>query len=102
MVEQLGNIWVEASPGVFVPPSTSYVLIRDPHTLEVVNDGSEGLVQLFSSLPESYPGHSILTEDIGRRVKNSHRCDVLGEYGLELRGRLPKAQTRGCSDAVKL
>lgn len=100
LVEQLGNIWVESSPGLFSPSSSSFALIRDPDTLEIVTDGSPGLIQLFSSIPKSYPGHSLLTEDIGRIVLNEHRPDLFGNWGLEVLGRLPKTQARGCSDAV--
>lgn len=100
LVEQLGNIWVESSPGLFSPSSSSFALIRDPDTLEVVPDGSPGLIQLFTSIPKSYPGHSLLTEDIGRIIVNEHRPDLFGNWGLEVLGRLPKTQARGCSDAV--
>jgi len=56
------------------------------------------LVQLLSLLPTSYPGHSILTEDIGEIVKDS-KCKCYG-HGTRflIHGRLKNAELRGCSN----
>lgn len=98
LVEQLGSIWVEESGGVFVPSIFSSALIRHPDSLSVLPYGQEGLVQLFSSLPWSYPGHSILTEDVGKlSLVDSPKIGGV-VTGLELIGRLPKSDPRGCSD----
>jgi hypothetical protein len=49
-------------------------------------------------LPESYPGHSILTEDLGRiTAVDTCPCGRLGK-ALRIEGRVPKAELRGCSD----
>jgi hypothetical protein len=49
-------------------------------------------------LPESYPGHSILTEDLGRiTAVDGCACGRLGK-ALRIEGRVPKAELRGCSD----
>ena len=40
------------------------VLIRDPHDWSVAPVGQTGLLQTLSVLPRSYPGHSLLTEDL--------------------------------------
>lgn len=100
MIEQLGTIFVEGRDGVVVSPSRATALIRDPLTLEVVPDGAPGLIQLISTLPRSYPGHSILTEDLGRIVPNHYRVEEIGQIGLEILGRIPSAPPRGCSDAI--
>lgn len=100
MIEQLGTIFVEGADGVVVPPSSATAIIRDPETLEVVPDGVPGLIQLISSVPRSYPGHSILTEDLGRIVPNRFRVGEIGPMGLEILGRIPSAPPRGCSDAI--
>lgn len=100
MVEQLGSIWVEAEPGIYVPPLGSAVICRDPISLEVLDSGEPGLVQVFSTLPRSYPGHSILTDDLGTVVELDRNIDLYGRYGLQLLGRLPKSDPRGCSDAA--
>lgn len=100
MVEQLGSVWFEVSEGVFVPSSQSHVIVRDPDTLEPCPQGEVGLLQLLSLLPKSYPGHSILTEDLGYTVRNRINPEIFGELGISLVGRLPRATSRGCSDAV--
>lgn len=102
MVEQLGCIWIEVEEGLLVPTARSAALIRDPRTLCTVPVGTPGLVQVFSSLPRSYPGHSILTEDLGLITQNTFRPEIFGDHGLRILGRLPKSQARGCSDAVHL
>ena len=58
-----------------------------------------GLVQLVSLLPFSYPGHSILTEDIGEIVNNKCECSNNGTRFL-VHGRIEKSETRGCSDTT--
>jgi len=98
MVEQVGSVFLEGEDGYLHPPVFSDVLIRDPQTWEEVPDGSEGLIQVVSALPYSYPGHSILTEDLGvvRAVDNSS-SGRLGK-AFEVLGRLQQAELRGCSD----
>jgi hypothetical protein len=56
------------------------------------------LIQTFSILPRSYPGNSLLTEDIGVIVgEDDCSCGRNGKYFL-VEGRLPTAELRGCSD----
>ena len=58
----------------FVSSIFSEVLIRDKN-FNLQKPGNRGLVQLFSVLPTSYPGHSIITEDIGEILpKNKIKC----------------------------
>ncbi len=77
----------------------SDVIVRDPVTFEVLPDGEAGVVQTLSTLPESYPGHSLLTEDVGAIIEDG-RCKC-GRYGRAIRidGRLGRAEVRGCSDS---
>jgi len=100
MVEQTGSIHVEDDDGSFVTPSSSDVLVRHPRTLEPMPDGETGLLQVFSLLPHSYPGHSILTEDLGRVISRDR--SAAGRHGTRFAvlGRLPASELRGCSDAV--
>jgi hypothetical protein len=100
MVEQIGSIFLEADEGVLIPPNFSDFIIRDPKTREPCNDGIEGLIQVVSLLPSSYPGHSLLTEDVGSAVTVVD--SGTGEYlrGLRIKGRLPKSEARGCSDVL--
>ena len=64
-VEQLGSIFVEGDDGLLYAPNYADVIVRDPATLQPLPPGEAGLLQIVSLLPKSYPGHSILTEDLG-------------------------------------
>ena len=98
MVEQTGSIFVECENGYLHAPVYSDILIRDPLTLKEVKMGEEGIIQLFSVLPESYPGHSILTEDLGiMQGEDNCLCGRQGRY-FTVSGRLAQAENRGCSD----
>lgn len=98
MVEQTGSIFVECDRGFLHSSAFSEVLVRDPVTLRPANIGIEGVIQVISMLPMSYPGHSILTEDLGTIVGNDDcACGRLGRYFL-VSGRIKDAEIRGCSD----
>ncbi|HVV83914.1 MAG TPA: hypothetical protein VHE35_12655 [Kofleriaceae bacterium] len=98
MVEQIGSVFVEGEDGLLYPPAFADVVIRDPMTFEEMPTGKAGVVQTVSALPTSYPGHSLLTEDLG--VVERVDIDVCGRLGKAIRiiGRAPRAELRGCSD----
>ena len=55
-------------------------------------------LELISLLPTSYPGHSILTEDIGEIVpRHKIKCNLDAKHFL-IHGRLEDSEVRGCSD----
>ena len=98
LVEQTGSIFIECSCGYFITSVFSDILIRD-RNFNILKNGSRGFIQLFSALPTSYPGHSILTEDIGEIVEQHNcKCSMLGKRFL-VHGRIKEAEVRGCSDA---
>jgi phenylacetate-coenzyme A ligase PaaK-like adenylate-forming protein len=98
LVEQTGSIFVECDKcSCFTTSVYSDILIRDKH-FNIVKNGEKGFIQLFSLLPTSYPGHSILTEDIGEIVsENNCVCQNRGKRFL-VHGRALQSETRGCSD----
>jgi len=98
MVEQVGTVFLEADDGTLRPPNAADVLIRDPDTWRVLPNGEPGVIQVLSALPLSYPGHSILTEDRG--IVHGIADPSTGWSGrrLEVLGRVPKTELRGCSD----
>jgi hypothetical protein len=98
MVEQVGSVFLEGSDGLLHPPRFADVIVRDPITLEPVAHGTPGVLQLVSALPTSYPGHSILTEDLGV-IEAEDVGPWLGK-GLRILGRIPRAELRGCSDTL--
>lgn len=98
MIEQVGSIFMECEKGYLHTPDFSDILIREPRKLDVLPNGNTGLVQVFSVLPRSYPGHSILTEDIGTIAgEDDCLCGRKGKY-FKIEGRIQAAELRGCSD----
>jgi hypothetical protein len=101
MVEQVGSVYLE-NPRHFLHASVySDVIVRDTHTLEPLPPGEPGLVQVVSALPTSYPGHSLLTEDLGVVEGADDPATGMGGRFFQLLGRLPKADLRGCSDTFQ-
>jgi phenylacetate-coenzyme A ligase PaaK-like adenylate-forming protein len=100
LVEQTGSIFFECKVGNhFHCSNFSEILIRDKH-LQTVKKNQKGIVQLFSILPTSYPGHNILTEDIGIiKGEDDCSCGKKGKY-FKILGRVKSAELRGCSDVV--
>ena len=98
MAEQTGSVFVEGDDGLLHPSREAEVLIRDPRTLQVLRSGEEGLIQVLSTLPRSYPGQSILTEDLGVIDRVDATDDPLGGTAFRVLGRLPRSELRGCSD----
>jgi hypothetical protein len=98
MVEQIGSVYLECENGRLHAPNFADVIVRDPHNWQPVADGEQGIVQVISALPTSYPGQSIMTEDLGTvDTRDGCGCGWLGA-ALELHGRVPRAELRGCSD----
>ncbi|MDP9128623.1 MAG: acyl-protein synthetase, partial [Pseudomonadota bacterium] len=83
MAELPGTIFLECDNGAFTTPHFADVIIRDPVTLTPVPEGSSGLIQILSAIPHSYPGHSLLTEDIG--FIEATDTGVGGRYGHRFR-----------------
>ncbi|HEY3740530.1 MAG TPA: acyl-protein synthetase [Bryobacteraceae bacterium] len=98
MVEQVGSVFLEGEDGFLYPPNFGDIIVRDPVTLEPAPNGKPGIIQVLSILPRSYPGHSILTEDLG--VIHGVDDSTCGRHGkrFSVLGRVPKAELRGCSD----
>lgn len=98
LIEQTGSIFFESPEcGFFHTSIFSDIIIRDP-MFNIRKNKQKGLVQLISVLPTSYPGHNILTEDIGEIVgENDCFCGKGGKYFL-IHGREKKSEIRGCSD----
>lgn len=97
MAEQVGSVYYENPEGQLQAPIFSDVIIRDPRTLAPLPPGEPGLVEVVSALPWSYPGHALLTEDLGVVESEGDAGDVRGRC-FRILGRVPKAELRGCSD----
>ena len=100
LVEQTGSIFFECKCGYFLTTDYSHVLIRDKN-FNIVKSGEKGFIQLISILPSSYPGHNILTEDIGEVVTDRNcNCGDITNTKFLVHGRVPKAELRGCSNFI--
>jgi hypothetical protein len=99
MAEQIGTVFLEGAQaeGLYCPDFAD-VIIRDPDTWREAPVGKPGVVQVLSTLPRSYPGHVLLTEDLGV-VHGIDDGDWPGKR-FSVLARLPRAEARGCSDAV--
>lgn len=98
MVESVGIIFPDCDQGNKHAPAYGDVIVRNPLTLQPVAPGEEGIVQVCSVLPTSFPGNLLLTEDMARVV--SYDGCGCGRRGISFRfaGRLPKAEVRGCGN----
>lgn len=98
MVEQTGSIFVECEAGHLHAPIFADVIFRRALDWSECAVGEPGIIQVVSALPRSYPGHSLLTEDVGELLgEDDCPCGRKGRY-FRIFGRIPKAEVRGCSD----
>lgn len=98
MVEQTGCIYMECRCGHLHTSAFSDVIIRRPKDFSIAAKGEKGLVEVVSVLPESYPGHILLTEDEGIVLgEDDCPCGLKGKY-FKILGRIKNAEIRGCSD----
>jgi len=98
MVEQTGSVFMECEAGYLHSSIFSDVIMRRTKDFSTCRINETGLIQLVSLLPWSYPGHNILSEDMGEIVgEDDCSCGRLGTY-FKVHGRIKSAEIRGCSD----
>jgi hypothetical protein len=98
MIEQVGVVFVDCEAGNKHAPNFAEVLIRDFLTLQPVEPGQSGFIEVLSILPQSYPGQAILTEDVGVWLgSDGCPCGRPGAY-FRFQSRVPHAELRGCGD----
>jgi len=100
MVEQTGSISLECCEGYLHCSIFSDIIIRR-NDFSICDFNEIGLVQLISLLPTSYPGHNIISEDLGKIIGiDNCKCGRKGKYFM-IHGRAEKAEIRGCSDTIE-
>lgn len=98
MVEQTGTIYMECECGHLHTSVFSDVIVRRAKDFSVTENGEEGIIEVVSVLPHSYPGHALLTEDCGVILgEDDCPCGRKGKY-FKISGRIKNAEIRGCSD----
>ena len=100
MVEQTGSIFMECESGYLHSNPLCEIVPRSLNDINKVSDDNFGIGHVFSSLPTSYPGHSLLTEDL---IKLNNTQCTCGRKGTSFRvlGRIKTAEKRGCSDTYE-
>jgi hypothetical protein len=98
MVENVGVVYPDCDCGHKHVPAFADIIIRDPLTLAPVEVGREGLVQVASILPTSFPGFLLLTDDMAELIARDG-C-LCGRRGTHFRftKRVPKMEVRGCGN----
>lgn len=98
MVEQTGCVYMQCEYGHLHASVFSDIITRKKEDFSVCKYGENGIIQVVSMLPRSYPGHSLLTEDEGVVLgEDDCPCKRKGKY-FKILGRLKNAEIRGCSD----
>ncbi len=101
MVEQTGSIYMECECGNLHTPIFADIIVRRARDFSIADMGEEGILELVSLLPHSYPGHIILSEDIGTILgEDNCPCGRKGKY-FSINGRIQNAEIRGCSDTYE-
>jgi len=99
MVEQTGVIFVDCEHGHKHVPAFADVLVRDVYTMQPVQE-QVGLINVLSAIPNSYPGQSILTDDMGKLLGvDDCPCGRRGKY-FEFTARVARSEVRGCSNVL--
>lgn len=98
MVEQTGCIYMECEAGHLHASTYSEIIVRRANDFSVADIGEKGIIEVLSPMANSYPGHSLLTEDEGIILGiDDCPCGRKGKY-FKVLGRLKAAELRGCSD----
>jgi len=98
--EQGGLVYPTCEYGHRHVPCYADVIARDPVTLEALPPNKEGLLQFLTPIQTSYPGHSVLTEDMGC-IEHIVDCPCgRNAKAFRMTGRAPDAEIRGCGDIM--
>ena len=101
MVEQTGIVFIDCEFGHKHAPNFVEVKIRNFLTLQENKVNEPGYIEIMNVLPDSYPGMSILTEDVGEVLgMDGCSCGRNGKYFV-FRSRLEKSEVRGCGDTFR-
>ncbi len=101
MTEQLGTVYPDCEFGFKHVPLYSEVIVRNVENFKQCSIGEEGFIQVLSPIPNSYPGISILSDDLGElKGVDDCKCKRLGKYFV-FKKRADKAEAKGCGDTYE-
>jgi len=98
--EQMGIIYPSSGLNDKTTSVFGDVLVRDPSNYKILDHGEEGLLQFISPMPYSYPGHSIITDDLGVITGENYTNDGFSGKTFKVTGRAKNAEVRGCGDIM--
>jgi len=102
MTEQLGVVFPDCEEGYKHVPNFAEIIIRDTKTLNPQLFNQPGFIQIISPIPNSYPGISLLTDDIGEILgEDDCSCGRKGKYFI-FKSRSEVADPKGCGDTLDL
>ncbi|MDC0237179.1 hypothetical protein OAL49_01775 [Gammaproteobacteria bacterium] len=96
--EQLGSVYPSIGNSGMMVPNYSRVLVRDPSTMKILKSGEPGLIQFISPIPNSYPGLSLLNDDMAKLLVKERQSTFHTRFVVT--GRPPRAESRGCGDTL--
>lgn len=100
LTEQLGTVYPDCSSGFKHVPLYSEVIVRDSQNFLPTLIGKMGLLQFMTPIPNSYPGVSVLSDDIGTIIGlDGCSCGRRGKFFV-FNKREETADLRGCGDTA--
>ena len=93
--EQLGTVYPSRGSRGCRVPAYSELIVRSTENLKPIEDGRIGFLQFISPVPTSYPGLSILNDDLGKIILRKKNC-----IEFEIMGRPENSLPRGCGDTL--
>lgn len=102
MIEQTGSIFMECEKGYLHSNSLCSIISRSLNGFKINKNNEIGLAQVISALPSSYPGHSLLTDDLVEIFHNNNCPCKRPGIAFKIHGRLKTAEIRGCSDTLQI
>lgn len=94
------SMFIDCEYGYKHVPIWNKVIIRDCKTMEPLSNGKEGIIQILDVLPHSYPGHSLITDDIGYLCTGKKcKCGRAGQV-FKIVKRASGSEAKGCGDML--
>jgi phenylacetate-coenzyme A ligase PaaK-like adenylate-forming protein len=102
LTEQLGTVYPDCPFGFKHATLYSDVIVRNPLNFLPASVGKKGYLQFLTPIPYSYPGISILSDDLGEIVgMDGCSCGRRGKF-FKFHKRDDVAELRGCGDTAYL
>ena len=100
--EQMGVTYPDCECGWKHVPAFAEVVIRNEQDHTIQHEGIQGLIELITPIPHSYPGNVVLTDDLGMIAPGTTPPCHMHRNGTRFRvlGRAKASEPRGCGDVM--